>query len=108
MRPPKNAELGEFAPKPLSRHDAGSSAGFSLDNLIGDDPSPEFLVTLNEQHRHLLDLLQGETLRQVANSRIEGYTVAEIAANLGISQRAVRRKLQIIRTRWTDQLLLKD
>src|SRR5262245_22272598 len=85
--------------------DAGSTAGFTLDNLIGSDPSPEFLVMLNEQHQYLLSLLQGENLRQVARMRIEGYAVAEIAEKLGISHRAVERKLQIIRTKWADELL---
>lgn len=89
-------------------YDAGSSSAFSLDNLIGSGPSPEFLAMLNEQHRHLLSLLQSENLRQVANMRIEGYMVAEIAEKLGISHRAVERKLQIIRAKWSDELLLTE
>jgi DNA-directed RNA polymerase specialized sigma24 family protein len=85
--------------------EAGNTPSFSLDNLIGCDPSPEFVATLNEQHRYLLSLLQGKNLPQVANMRIEGYTVAEIAEKLGISHRAIERKLQIIRSKWADELL---
>jgi DNA-directed RNA polymerase specialized sigma24 family protein len=85
--------------------DAGGTPDFSLDNLVGSGPSPEFVAILNEQHRHLLSLLQGANLPQVANMRIEGYTVAEIAEKLGISLRAVERKLQIIRSKWADELL---
>jgi DNA-directed RNA polymerase specialized sigma24 family protein len=89
-------------------YDVGSESGFLLDNLIGSDPSPEFLAMLNEQHRHLLSLLEGRNLRQVANMRIEGFMVVEIAEKLGISQRAVERKLQIIRTKWADELVLTE
>jgi DNA-directed RNA polymerase specialized sigma24 family protein len=88
--------------------DVSSNSGFSLDNLIGRSPSPQFVAALNEQHQHLLSLLQGENLCQVANMRIEGYTVAEIAEQLGISHRAVERKLQIIRAKWADELLLTE
>ena len=78
--------------------------GFALDRLVGDDPTPEFLVTLQEESDRLLRLLRDDTLRRIALFRIEGYTVSEIAADLGISTRAVERKLQLIRARWTTEL----
>jgi RNA polymerase sigma factor (sigma-70 family) len=81
---------------------ADDSKGFTLDQLVGEEPTPDFLVMLEEQNRRLLGLLRDDRLRQIAISRIEGYTVAEIAAELAVSTRSVERKLQLIRTKWAD------
>jgi RNA polymerase sigma factor (sigma-70 family) len=83
---------------------AKGGSGFALDHLIGQDPTPEFLVTLEEQNNRLLNMLRDDTLRRIAISRIEGYTVAEIAGQLGISVRAVERKLSLIRQQWDREL----
>lgn len=77
---------------------------FSLDSLVGDEPTPEYLVMLNEQNERLLGLLRDDRLRNVAMSRIEGYTVPEIAADLKLSIRTVERKLQLIRRAWAKDL----
>lgn len=81
---------------------------FTLDWLVGDDPTPDFLVVLEEQNDRLLGLLRNDDLRIVAVSRIEGYTVLEIAADLAISTRTVERKLQLIRKAWAKDLSLVD
>jgi RNA polymerase sigma factor (sigma-70 family) len=73
---------------------------FSLDSLVGDEPTPDLLVMLNEQNERLLLLLRDDGLRSVAMWRLEGYTVPEIAADLDISTRSVERKLQLIRRTW--------
>ncbi len=86
------------------RGDASDSQAFSLDNLIGDEPTPEFLVIMDEQHRHLLGLLRDDRLRKIANARIEGYTNAEIASDLSVSTRSVERKLQLIRSLWAQEV----
>jgi RNA polymerase sigma factor (sigma-70 family) len=83
----------------LAAH-ADDSQRFTLDQLVGEEPTPEFLVMLDEQNRRLLGLLRDDRLRQIAISRIEGYTVAEIATELAVSTRSVERKLQLIRTTW--------
>ena len=84
--------------------DDGSTRGFRLDYVVGDEPTPEFIAMLNEQHLRLLELLPNGSLREVADSRIEGFTVPEIAARLAISKRAVERKLQLIRSKWSAEL----
>jgi DNA-directed RNA polymerase specialized sigma24 family protein len=73
----------------------------TFDNLIGKSPTPDFLVLLDEQYKRLLDKLGDARLQEIAVSRVEGYTVAEIAAKLAIGTRAVERKLQLIRTAWS-------
>ena len=77
---------------------------FSLDYLIGDEPTPELLVILDDEVARLLNLLRDDRLRQIAVSRIEGNTASEIADDLGISSRSVERKLQLIRTSWSRHL----
>ena len=83
---------------------AGLGQAFSLDDLIGDDPTPEFLAILEEEHRRLIDLLGDNRLKKIANARIEGYTNDEVAHELQISKRSVERKLQLIRDRWVQEV----
>lgn len=75
-----------------------------FDDFVGQDPSPAFLVMLDERHRELMSLLRDDTLRQVAQLRMEGYTNREIADRLMISLRSVERKLRLIRTEWLSAL----
>ena len=56
----------------------------------------------------MLGLLRDDRLREIAVWRMEGYTVAEIAEQLGISVRAVERKLQLIRAKWARELFDSD
>ncbi len=81
-----------------------ASRRFRLDDLVGDEPTPEFATALKDQHRFLLELLRDDTLRFVATARIEGYTPLEIAGRLGVSESAVHRKLRLIRNRWRQEL----
>ena len=83
--------------------DSGSEV-FSLDQLVGDQPTPDFLVTLEEQNQRLLRQLRDDTLRRIALSRLAGYSVREIATDLSIGVRSVERKLQLIRSKWSKEL----
>jgi DNA-directed RNA polymerase specialized sigma24 family protein len=75
-----------------------------LDQLIGQEPTPDFVVMLDEENRRLLGLLRDDKLRQIARYRIEGYTMQEIAAEFALSKRAIERKLQLIRATWAREL----
>lgn len=77
---------------------------FSLDQLMGDEPTPEFLLTLDEQFDHLMGLLRDETLREIALLRIEGYTMPEIAHRMNTALRTIERKARLIRERWQQEL----
>ena len=80
---------------------AGDRGGPSAIELVaGDEPTPEFAAELAEEYRRRLDRLGNETLRQVAQLRLEGYSREEIAARLGCAQRTVARKLEMIREAW--------
>lgn len=86
----------------LSR--VGQDQPFRLDHLIGDSPTAEFLVTMNEEHRRLLQLLRNDQLRQIALLKLQGWTNDEIAVELNMSSRSVIRKLKLIRGRWAAEL----
>jgi DNA-directed RNA polymerase specialized sigma24 family protein len=75
-----------------------------LEQVLGDEPTPETLVTLAEEHDRLLAVLGDETLRQIALKKLEGFTNEEIADQLGVTCRSVERKLQRIRARWLESV----
>jgi RNA polymerase sigma factor (sigma-70 family) len=70
-----------------------------LDQMASDSISPDRLALENETVRQLLSHLD-ETKRDIAMAKLAGYTNEEIAAQLGISKRAVSRKLAVIRDAW--------
>ena len=71
-----------------------------LDMIAGDEPTPEFAAMVAEEYQRLLDSLEDDGLRQVAISRMEGYTCDEIALQLGCARRTVARRLDVIRKTW--------
>ena len=62
-----------------------------------EEPSPELAAQVVEEYRRLRDGLKTDALRQVLDLRLEGYTREEIAQRLGCADRAVKRKLDVIR-----------
>lgn len=88
----------------VARNNRNISHGFTLEQLVSEEPTPEFIVMLEEQHAILLGMLRDDRLRQIAICRMEGYSVAEIAADLQISTRSVERKLQLIRGVWSKEM----
>lgn len=75
-----------------------------FDQFLAADPTPEFLTMLAEEHERLLAKLRNDTLRQVALGRMAGESNDEIAGELNISTRAVERKFQLIRKKWSADL----
>ena len=75
-----------------------------FDQVLSSEPTPEFLVMLEDEYEHLFARLRDETLRQIVSHRLEGYPNAEIAAKLGISLRSVERKLRLIREEWSQEI----
>ena len=82
-----------------SDHDGG------INLVIGDEPTPAFVVELAEQTQRLLDALGSEELRQVAVWKMEGYSNQEIADKIGCVERTVERRLKIIRGRFEQEML---
>jgi DNA-directed RNA polymerase specialized sigma24 family protein len=75
-------------------------APMSLEQIAGDEPTPEFAAMVAEEYFNLLETLEDETLRQIAIWKLEGYTNKEIADRLGCALRTVANKLKLIRMKW--------
>src|SRR5262245_42038315 len=72
---------------------AGPDEGGPLTEVVGREPTPEFTAGLLDEYRRLLDLLPEPELRVIAARKLEGYSSAEIARQLGVAGRTVDRKL---------------
>jgi DNA-directed RNA polymerase specialized sigma24 family protein len=87
----------------LMRVPAGTNFAGGFDKVISTDPTPEFIVAMQEQTELLFASLRNEVLRRIATLRLEGHSNPEIAKLLGISVRSVERKLKLIRNTWSYQ-----
>jgi RNA polymerase sigma factor (sigma-70 family) len=93
----------DYNHKQARRHEVvrGESAlgdeGFAP--FAGREPAPEFSAAVAE----LLDQLRDDSLRTVALRKMEGWTAAEIAAELDCSASTVERKLRAIRSIWKSR-----
>jgi DNA-directed RNA polymerase specialized sigma24 family protein len=76
-----------------------------LAQLFSREPTPDLAAQVAEEFQRLLSFLQEPGLAQVAQWRMEGYTVEEIAARLGCAPRSVKRKLGLIRAAWEKELV---
>ncbi|MEN1681193.1 MAG: ECF-type sigma factor [Planctomycetota bacterium] len=97
----RGGDLGPGAALPLAggAEDESRAAIELIDQEIG----PDFLVALEEECRRLMDLLPDDRLRQIAQKKLEGYTNAEIAQELGVVERTIERKMGVIRAAWTPE-----
>jgi RNA polymerase sigma factor (sigma-70 family) len=74
-----------------------------LEEVVGQEPTPELAAQIVEQYERLLIRLDDEKLRQIALWKLEGFTNGEIAEKLGCSRRTVIRKLETIRLIWSQE-----
>jgi RNA polymerase sigma factor (sigma-70 family) len=72
-------------------------------DLAAAGPTPAEVVEFTDQLQHLLSGLSDEE-RQMVQLRIEGRQQAEIAEELGCSERTVRRLFSGVKTRWEQML----
>jgi RNA polymerase sigma factor (sigma-70 family) len=83
----------------------GSASRIECDfsQLIADrSPTADDIVELTEQLQSLMELLEQDDLKEVAQMHLEGWKNNEIAQKLGVSSRTVERKLSIIRDTWFE------
>ena len=76
--------------------------------VIGDDPSPDMVLMMTESCEELLEHLGDETLQKIAIAKMEGYSNAEIAEQLGRSERTIERRLHLIREKCQQEILDDD
>lgn len=94
------AVLGEAA---LARASDSSGTEYGLDQVIGQEPTPEFAARMADECRCLLDRLGDPQLREIALWKMEGYSHAEIAVKLGCVTTTVERRLRLIRSIWDKE-----
>jgi DNA-directed RNA polymerase specialized sigma24 family protein len=73
-----------------------ASAG-SFDQFVDQSPGPATLNIWVEQYKRLLDRLDDEKLKQIAELSVQGHTIEEIAKKLGLARSTIHRKLGLIR-----------
>jgi RNA polymerase sigma factor (sigma-70 family) len=74
-----------------------------LSQIIGREPTPAYAAEVADDLERLLGKLSDAQLRSIALLKLQGYTNAEIAAQLGCANRTVRRRLQLIRDTWAQE-----
>lgn len=94
---------GGTSPGPMGIYPIEPDDETALSQFVDAEPAPEFVAQAADEFRRLLDLLGDETLRQVALWKLEGYANDEIADKLACSRRTVARKLDAIRTIWSQE-----
>ena len=80
----------------------GDDSPMGIDQFLGSDPTPEFAAMVSENCDQLLDQLEDETLQKVAKYKLEGLSNDEIAEKLNCVSRTVERKLERIRSKWSQ------
>jgi DNA-directed RNA polymerase specialized sigma24 family protein len=75
-----------------------------LEQIVGREPTPEFVAQAAEECGRLLRLLGDPELESIALLRMEGYTLEEIGDRLGYVPRTIKRKLRLIRDLWEQDL----
>ena len=75
-----------------------------LANVARSQTSPLLDVEFLDTCETLFDALPDEKMRDIARLMIEGYSLDDIADELGCVRRTVERKLQQIRKIWSQQV----
>lgn len=83
---------------------SGSDLAEWSDAIAGDEPSPALAAQFSDEYERLMQLLPDDQARQVAKLKIEGHTEVEIAARLQRVTRTVRRRIEVIRRIWAEEL----
>jgi RNA polymerase sigma factor (sigma-70 family) len=74
----------------------------AVEELIGNEPTPEFAAQVAEEYERLLALLDDDQ-RAIAIAKLEGLTNEQIAERLNRALRTVERRLKLIRKIWTER-----
>jgi DNA-directed RNA polymerase specialized sigma24 family protein len=80
----------------------GEDAEAGIEQVVGNEPTPEFAVEVAEECQRLLDQLPDEQLRTIAVWKMEGYTNEEIGQKLDCARATVERRLKVIRKLWNE------
>jgi DNA-directed RNA polymerase specialized sigma24 family protein len=79
-----------------------ADGGVGIEQVVGAEPTPALAVQAADEVQRLLDMLPSEEVRSVAMMKLEAYTNAEIAGQLGCAEATVERRLSLIRSVWKE------
>ncbi|NNE00919.1 MAG: RNA polymerase subunit sigma-70 [Pirellulaceae bacterium] len=85
--------------------DDGSFDDGRVIEAIGDEPSPEMVLMMQESVEQLFSHLGVGQLRDLAVAKLEGYSNAELAQRFGCSERTIERRLHLIREKCQQELV---
>ena len=80
----------------------------SVIEAIGDEPSPEMVLMMQESVAQFFSHLGVGQLRDLAGAKLEGYSNAELAERFECSERTIERRLHLIREKCQQELLEHD
>jgi RNA polymerase sigma-70 factor (ECF subfamily) len=83
---------------------AADGADDPLAAAMSKEPTPEAAVAIADELQAVMAGLSPQ-FRQVLEARLQGAAVEEIAATLGLSERSIRRKLEVLRIDLESRLL---
>ncbi|MCC9644166.1 RNA polymerase subunit sigma-70 [Rhodopirellula sp. JC740] len=84
---------GNAQPQSLDQRDEDDV----LLEAIGNEPSPEMVLMMEESVEQFFSHLGVGQLRDLAGAKLEGYSNAELAERFGCSERTIERRLHLIR-----------
>lgn len=76
--------------------------------VIGDEPSPEMALMMQESVEAFFSHLGVGSLRDLAVAKLEGHSNAALARRFGCSERTIERRLHLIREKCRQELLEND
>lgn len=94
---------GEVQGESGIRGSDSDSNHLGLDQLLGNQPTPEFEVMMAEECGRLMESLGDPVLQRIAALKLEGFRNDEIAEQLELALRTVERKLRMVRTKWSER-----
>jgi len=71
---------------------------------IGDEPSPEMVLMMQESVEEFFSHLGVGQLRELAVVKLEGHSNAELAQRFGCSERTIERRLHLVREKCQQEL----
>ncbi len=93
---------GQF--KELAGISSDTDVVSAIQNVVSQEPSPEFAIEVAEQYTIYINALNDSELARIAHWKMEGYSNREVANMLDKSERTVERKLQLIRKIWVKMV----
>lgn len=93
---------GQTQGESVFRQTSDGSVLFGIDQIAGNEPTPDLLNELEDEIQVLLARLPNDKLREVATMRIQGFTVPEISEKLSVTTRYIEKLLEQVRQCWSN------